>query len=256
MSNQEPSKLHKQNVRQSISRILLKISGETLGKQGIDYEKTGLIAQQIKKCYEQSQLQIAVVVGGGNILRGENAQKYGMDRASADYMGMLATVINALALQEACEKLGILTRVQSAIAMEHVAEKYIRRKALRHLEKKRLVIFAAGTGNPYFTTDTTAALRAVEMNCDIILKATKVGGVYDKDPLESTSARCFKEISHSEALKRNLKIMDATAFTLCSENAMPIIVFDIFKQGNLHKVLEGQQIGTLISHDNALSYYE
>ena len=234
-------------------RVLLKLSGEVFGHSGIDYSRVAQAAQQILLCHH-SGLKLAVVIGGGNILRGEEASKHGMERAAADYMGMLATVINALALQEACEKDGVTTRVLSAIPVQNVAENYIRRRAMRHLEKERVVIFAAGTGNPYFTTDTTAALRAVDMHCDVIIKATKVDGVYDADPNKDSQARRLKEISYMEAIQRNLKIMDMTAFTLCMENEIPIIVFDIFESGNLQSLLQGTQMGTFISSKSALVY--
>ena len=235
-------------------RVLLKLSGEAFGKSGIDYSLIALIARQLKFFFE-ANLQLAVVIGGGNILRGQQAATHGMERATADYMGMLATVINALALQEACEKEGMITRVQTAIAIQNVAESYIRRRAIRHLEKKRLVILAAGTGNPYFTTDTTAALRAVDLGCEVILKATKVDGVYDTDPNENPNAKRFQEISHKEAIKRNLKIMDTTALALCMENNVPIIVFNIFEKESLATLLSGTgKIGSFISLDSKLVY--
>lgn len=234
-------------------RVLLKLSGEVFGHSGIDYSHVAQIAKQILLCH-QAGLELAVVIGGGNILRGEEASKHGMERATADYMGMLATVINALALQEACEKEGVTTRVLSAIQVQNVAENYIRRRAMRHLEKERVVIFAAGTGNPYFTTDTTAALRAVDMHCDVLIKATKVDGVYDADPHKDSQARRLKEISYMEAIQRNLKIMDMTAFTLCMENKIPIIVFDIFESGNLQALLQGTRMGTFISSKGKLVY--
>ena len=231
-------------------RILIKLSGEVLGKNGIDYTSAASIAKQIKVCSDY-KVEICLVIGGGNILRGQQAEKFGMNRATGDYMGMLATLINALALQEACEKVGMYTRVLSAISMESVAENYIRRRAIRHLEKKRVVIFAAGTGNPYFTTDTTSALRAIEMNCDIILKATKVDGVYDADPHENPNAKKYSEITFRETLEKDLKIMDATAIAMCMENQMPIIVFNIFKEDHLPKILNGEKIGTYVSSADA-----
>jgi uridylate kinase len=234
-------------------RILLKLSGEAFGNSGIDYAKVAHIAEQIK-VVQRSNIRVAVVIGGGNILRGQSAAEQGADRATADYMGMLGTVINALALQEACERAGLITRVQSAIEMKSISEPYIRRKAMRHLEKSRIVIFAAGTGNPYFTTDTTAALRAVEVGCQVILKATKVDGVYDADPKREPNARRFEEISYMEAIQRGLKVMDTTALTLCMENDMPIIVFDIFQELNLQKLVSGERIGTYISADSQLVY--
>ncbi len=234
-------------------RILLKLSGEAFGRSGIDYHKVALVAKQIQSCH-QTPADVAVVIGAGNILRGQLAAEYGMERVAADYMGMLATVINALALQEACEKIGLITRVQSAIPIQNVAETYIRRRAVRHLEKRRIVIFAAGTGNPYFTTDTAAALRAVETGCDVILKATKVDGVYEADPEKNPEARRFEKISYMEAIQRGLKVMDATALTLCMENEMPVIVFDIFHKANLRDLLSGGQVGTLISPNSKLVY--
>lgn len=238
------------------NKLLIKLSGEsftTSGNTGIDYDRVAAIAEQIKLT-QKAGFRIAIVIGGGNILRGQNVAELGMERATADYMGMLATVINALALQEACEKTGMVTRVQTAIEMKNIAEGYIRRKALRHLEKNRIVIFAAGTGNPYFTTDTTAALRAVEVGCDVILKATKVDGVYDSDPESNKDARRFEEISFMEAIQRGLKIMDTTALTMCMENNMPIIVFDIFEKNNLQKLIQGNKIGTFISTTSELKY--
>ena len=234
-------------------RILLKLSGESFGSSGIDYVCVAEVARQCKECHSLG-VQLAIVIGGGNILRGQTAAELGMERATADYMGMLGTVINALALQSACEKEGMVTRVQTAISVQHVAESYIRRRAMRHLEKERVVIFAAGTGNPYFTTDTTAALRAVELGCDVILKATKVDGVYDSDPNKNSQARRFCEISYMEALQRNLKIMDMTALTLCMENEMPIVVFDIFQKENLINLLKGVNVGTYISPQSQLAY--
>lgn len=237
----------------SYRRVLLKLSGEVFGSSGIDYGRSAQVAQQVSLCRDFG-LELAVVIGGGNILRGGEAAKHGMERATADYMGMLATVINALALQEACEKEGVTTRVLSAIPVQNVAENYIRRRAMRHLEKERVVIFAAGTGNPYFTTDTTAALRAVDIRCDLLIKATKVDGVYDADPHKNSQARRLKEISYKEAIQQNLKIMDMTAFSLCMENNIPIIVFDIFGSGNLQSLLEGAQMGTFISCKEGLVY--
>lgn len=237
-------------------RILLKLSGETFsekGQSGINFHQVRNIAGQIAMCHERG-ISVVVVIGGGNFVRGNLAAEAGVDRATADYMGMLGTVINALALQDACEKLGIHTRVQSAIEMRSIAEPYIRRKAIRHLEKNRVVIFAAGTGNPFFTTDTTAALRATEVGCQVILKATKVDGVYDSDPRRNAGARKYKTLPYKEALHKELKVMDATAFALCMENQIPIIVFDIFKEGNLERLLNGEKIGTLISHDVEVEY--
>jgi len=230
-------------------RILLKLSGEALmGRQayGID---DGILAALSEEVRDVGSLgvQIALVVGGGNIFRGiQTSREYGIDRASADYMGMLATVINSLALQERLERDGVMTRVLSAIEMRSIAEPYIRRRALRHLEKGRVVIFAAGTGNPYFTTDTAAALRAMEINAEAILKATRVDGVYDKDPRVHKKARKFKELTYIDVLQRNLKVMDATAISLCMDNNLPIIVFDLSKRGNIRRVVLGEKIGTVV----------
>ncbi|MBM9545535.1 UMP kinase [Leptospira sp. 201903074] len=231
-------------------RILIKLSGEALageGELGIDTNKTFSVAGQIKEVHDLG-LEVAVVVGGGNMIRGETLAKSGMDRATADYMGMLGTIMNGLALQDACEKQGMFTRVLSAIEMKSVAEPYIRRRAVRHLEKNRVIIFAGGTGNPYFTTDTTASLRAVEVGCEVILKATKVDGVYTADPKKDPSAKRYLEVSFMESIKHRLKVMDSTALSLCMDNNMPIIVFDIFKAGNLRKLIDGEPIGTLISN--------
>jgi uridylate kinase len=192
-------------------------------------------------------VEIVIVVGGGNIFRGLQGSERGIDRVTGDYMGMLGTVINALALQDALEKEGVATRVQSAITMEEVAEPFIRRRAVRHLEKGRVVIFGGGTGNPYFSTDTTAALRANEMDADVILKATKVDGIYDSDPKKNPKAKKYQQISYIEALQRQLKVMDSTAFSLCMDNAMPIIVFDFFEPGNLARVVRGERVGTLVT---------
>ncbi|XDD42056.1 UMP kinase [Leptospira sp. WS60.C2] len=231
-------------------RILIKISGEALageGELGIDTNKTFSLAGQIKEVHDLG-LEVAVVVGGGNMIRGETLAKSGMDRATADYMGMLGTIMNGLALQDACEKQGMFTRVLSAIEMKSVAEPYIRRRAVRHLEKNRVIIFAGGTGNPYFTTDTTASLRAVEVGCEVILKATKVDGVYTADPKKDPNAKRYLQVSFMESIKHRLKVMDSTALSLCMDNNMPIIVFDIFKAGNLRKLIDGEPIGTLISN--------
>ncbi|EMK04525.1 MULTISPECIES: UMP kinase [Leptospira] len=232
------------------NRILIKLSGEALageGEFGIDTNKAHSLAEEIKEVHDLG-VEIALVVGGGNIIRGTNLAKAGIDRATADYMGMLATIQNALALQDACEKKGLYTRVQSAIEINSIAESYIRRRAVRHLEKRRIVIFAGGTGNPYFTTDTTASLRAVEVGCDVILKATKVNGVYTADPKKDNEAKRYSQISFMESINRRLKVMDSTALSLCMENNMPIIVFDIFKRGNLKDLITGKNIGTLISN--------
>ena len=230
-------------------RVLLKISGEALGGDegtGIRPKVIDQIAHDIAEGFSTG-VEMGIVIGGGNIFRGVAASAQGMDRASSDYMGMLATCINALALQDALEKLGIVTRVQSAIEMAQIAEPYIRRRALRHLEKKRLVIFAAGTGNPYFTTDTAAALRAMEMNADVILKATNVEGTYDKDPKKHNDAVKFDEVSYMEVLQKSLKVMDSTAISLCMDNDLPIITFRLLTPGNIGRVLRGEKIGTLIS---------
>jgi len=230
-------------------RILLKISGEALQgerRDVIDPDVILSLAEQIKEIKELG-VQIAVVIGGGNIFRGlKAATSKGMDRSIADYMGMLATVFNGMALQDALERLGAFTRVQTAIEMHELAEPYIRRRAIRHLEKKRVVIFVCGTGNPYFTTDTTAALRAAEIGADIILKATKVDGVYNKDPMQDKTARKYSSLKYIDVLKRGLKVMDATAISLCMDNNMPIIVFDINKKGNIKKVVLGHKIGTIV----------
>ncbi len=230
-------------------RILLKLSGEALvGEKsfGIDQKILEYIAAEIKGISKLG-VQIAIVIGGGNIFRGLEARAEGMERTSADYMGMLATVLNALALQNALETNGMPTRVQSAIEMKELAEPYIRRRAVRHLEKGRFVIFAAGTGNPYFTTDTAAALRAVEIDAEIIMKATKVDGVYSSDPMKDPKAEKFKTISYLDVLKKGLKVMDSTAISLCMDNQMPIIVFSLMKKNNIKKILEGKKIGTIVS---------
>jgi len=229
-------------------RILLKLSGEALmGNKsfGIDQKVVRSIARELKEVSD-SGVQVAIVIGGGNIFRGLEASAEGMERTSADYMGMLATVLNALALQNALEQVGVPTRVQSAIEMRELAEPYIRRRAIRHLEKGRFVIFAGGTGNPYFTTDTTAALRAVEIGAQVILKATKVDGIYSSDPLKDRNARKFSEISYIDVLKKGLQVMDSTAISLCMDNNLPIIVFSLMKSGNIKKILEGKKIGTLV----------
>ncbi|MDX1815335.1 MAG: UMP kinase [Thermodesulfobacteriota bacterium] len=230
-------------------RILLKLSGEALlGKHayGIDDVVLGGLSKEIRDISSLG-VQVALVVGGGNIFRGiQTSREYGIDRVSADYMGMLATVINSLALQERLERDGVMTRVLSAIEMRSIAEPYIRRRALRHLEKGRVVIFAAGTGNPYFTTDTAAALRAMEINSDAILKATRVDGVYDKDPMLHKKAKMFKELTYIDVLQKNLKVMDATAISLCMDNDLPIVVFNLTKRGNIRKVILGEKIGTVV----------
>ncbi len=234
-------------------RIVLKLSGEALagdgGYGGIDHKVVDNIAQQVKEVVALG-IEVAIVVGGGNIWRGATGSASGMDRATADYMGMLATCINALALQDALENKDVVTRVQTAIEMREIAEPYIRRRAIRHLEKGRVVIFAGGTGNPYFTTDTTAALRAAEIEADAILLAKgKVDGVYDSDPLVNPDAVIFTELSYIEVLKRGLGVMDSTATSLCMDNNIPIIVFGLRTSGNIKRVLQGDQIGTLIRGD-------
>jgi len=229
-------------------RILLKLSGEALlGKQssGVDPEVANYIAAEIKSLADLN-VQIGIVVGGGNIFRGLEASSKGMDRTSADYMGMLATVINSLALQSALEMHGIATRVQSSIEMHEIAEPFIQRKAIRHLEKGRIVIFAGGTGNPYFTTDTAASLRAMEIKAEVIMKATKVDGVYDSDPVKNKKAVMFKKIKYIDILTKNLKVMDATAISLCRDNSLPIIVFNLQKKGNIRGVICGKKIGTYV----------
>ncbi|MEN9360286.1 MAG: uridylate kinase [Verrucomicrobiota bacterium] len=221
-------------------RILLKLSGETLkdGDNPISPDIVHEMALSIKEVVDLG-VEVALVIGGGNIFRGLAASRKGMDRATADYMGMLATCINALALQDGLESLGVPTRVQSAIAMQSICEPYIRRKAVRHFEKGRVVIFAAGTGSPFFSTDTTAALRAVEAECEVVLKATKVDGIYDKDPKKHADAVKFSHISYGECLQRRLQVMDSTAFALCMENKLPIIVFDFFEKGSLRRIIGG-----------------
>ena len=229
-------------------RILLKLSGESLlGKQpfGIDPDVANFIAGEIKSLSDLN-IQIGIVVGGGNIFRGLEAGSKGIDRTSADYMGMLATVINSLALQSALGRCGIPTRVQTSIEMHEIAEPFIQRRAMRHLEKGRIVIFAGGTGNPYFTTDTAASLRAMEIKADVIMKATKVDGVYDSDPAKNKTAVMFKNISYIDVLTKNLKVMDATAISLCRDNLLPIIVFNLQKKGNIRRAICGQKIGTYV----------
>ncbi len=230
-------------------RVLLKLSGEALqGEQGygIDPKVISEIASQIREIVDGG-IELAITVGGGNIFRGLAGAAEGMDRAQADYIGMLATIMNALALQEGLERAGVFTRVQSAISMQEVAEPYIRRRAIRHLEKGRVVIFAGGTGNPYFTTDTTAALRACEIDAEAILKATQVDGIYDSDPRTNPDASKFDEISYMEVLSRELHVMDSTATTLCMDNNIPIIVFNLHKPGNIDRVLKGEHVGTTVS---------
>lgn len=230
-------------------RVLLKLSGEALmGGQknsSIDPEVLGAIAAEIKEVVRLG-VSLGIVVGGGNIFRGVEGNAKGMDRTSADYMGMLATVINSLALQGAFENTGVETRVQTAIAMREIAEPFIQRKAMRHLEKGRVVIFAAGTGNPYFTTDTAAVLRAMEIKADVIMKATKVDGVYDKDPVKFPDAVMYENISYDDVLAKNLKVMDATAISLCRDNRLPILVFNLQQAGNIVRGISGEKIGTLV----------
>ena len=236
------------NPRPAYKRVVLKLSGEALqGKNGygIDTDVTDSIAEQIKQIH-RLKVQIAIVIGGGNIFRGEKAAEEGMDRSTADYMGMLATVINGMALQDALERKGVLTRIQTAIEMRQLAEPYIKRRAIRHLEKNRVVIFVCGTGNPYFTTDTTAVLRAAEISADVILKATKVDGVYSADPLKNKKAKRFKHLTYLDVLKKGLRVMDATAISLCMENNLLVIVFNLFQRGNIKKVILGEKIGTVI----------
>ena len=230
-------------------RILLKLSGEALmgeGKYGIHPPTLERIAGEIGEV-TKAGVQVAVVIGGGNIFRGVSASTAGMDRANADYMGMLATVINAMALQDALEKTGVFTRVQSAIKMEQISEPYIRRRAVRHLEKGRVVIFAAGTGNPFFTTDTAASLRAMEIGAEVIFKGTKVDGVYDSDPKKNTKARRYRTLTYMDVLRQNLHVMDSTAISLCMDNKLPIVVFDLTAQGNILRAVTGSgELGTLV----------
>jgi len=230
-------------------RVLLKLSGEALlGERsyGVDPAFCAFIADQLRRVHERG-VQVGVVVGGGNIFRGLAAAATGMDRATGDYIGMLATVMNGLALQDATERAGVPTRVMSAIAMNEICEPYIRRRAVRHLEKGRIVIFVAGTGNPYFTTDTAAALRAVEIGASVLLKATKVDGVYDADPLKEPTARRFRELGYADLLRDQLKVMDGAAISLCMENDLPIVVFDLNEPDNIARVAAGEPVGTIIS---------
>jgi uridylate kinase len=230
-------------------RILLKLSGEALmgdNSHGIEPDRIQLYCKEISSLVKTG-VEIAIVIGGGNIFRGVSAASKGIDRVQADYMGMLATVINGLALQSSLEGMGIQTRLQTALKMEAIAEPYIKRRAVRHLEKKRVVIFSAGTGNPFFTTDSAAVLRAIEINADVILKGTRVDGIYNLDPEKNKNAVKFDKISFDEAITKNLKIMDSTAFTLSKENNLPIIVFNMNKPGNLNKITEGKQIGTIVN---------
>ena len=239
----------KSRTEPKYQRILLKLSGEALGGEqgyGICPKTVANIAKQIGELQDLG-VQVVIVVGGGNIFRGLEGEDAGIDRATGDYMGMLATIINALALQNSLEHHGVETRVQTAIEMSEVAEPFIRRRAIRHLEKGRVVIFGGGTGNPYFSTDTAAALRANEIAADVILKATKVDGIYDKDPEKNPTAKRFQKISYLDCLQKQLRVMDSTAFSLCLDNSMPIIVFDLFKPHNIRNVVLGNKIGTLVS---------
>ena len=230
------------------NRMLLKLSGEALmGEQefGIESEAIATYAKQIKEVYDMG-IELAIVIGGGNIFRGLSGSDQGVDRVTGDHMGMLATVINSLALQNAIEKLGVPTRVQTAIDMPKIAEPFIKRRAIRHLEKGRGVIFGAGTGNPYFTTDTAAALRAIEIDADVVVKATKVDGIYDKDPKKFADAVKYDVVTYDECLSKNLRVMDQTAISLCRENNLPILVFNLLEEGNLKKVITGETIGTKV----------
>jgi len=232
----------------SYKRVLLKLSGEALmGTQqyGIDPTVVSEIAQEVAEIVNTG-IEMAIVVGGGNIFRGVKAASAGMDRATADYIGMIATVMNALTLQDALEQVGVPTRVQSAITMQQVAEPYIRRRAIRHLEKKRVVIFAAGSGNPFFTTDTTAALRAAEIDAEILFKATQVDGVYDSDPHTNPDARLFEHLTYTYVLSQNLRVMDGSAIALCRDNNIPIVVFNLLQRGNIMRVVQGETVGTLV----------
>lgn len=229
-------------------RVLLKLSGEALqgpGQFGISSDVIEYVSQEIKSIYSLG-VETAIVIGGGNIFRGVSSSSKGMDRSTADYMGMLATVINALALQDFLERKGLPTRIQTALEIKQVAEPFIKRRAIRHLEKGRVVIFAAGTGNPFFTTDTAATLRGLQMGADIIMKATKVDGIYDKDPVKNKDASKFTELTYMEILKKGLKIMDATSISLCMEGNIPIVVFDLFEKGSVEKVIRGEKIGTIV----------
>lgn len=229
-------------------RVLLKLSGEALqgpGQFGISSDVIEYVSEEIKSVYSLG-VETAIVIGGGNIFRGVSSSSKGMDRSTADYMGMLATVINALALQDFLERKGLQTRIQTALEIKQVAEPFIKRRAIRHLEKGRIVIFAAGTGNPFFTTDTAATLRALQMGAGIIMKATKVDGIYDKDPVENKDASKFTELTYMEILEKGLKIMDATSISLCMEGNIPIVVFDLFEKGNVEKVIRGEKVGTIV----------
>ncbi|TAF52011.1 MAG: UMP kinase [Oscillatoriales cyanobacterium] len=240
---------------QAYRRILLKLSGEALMGDlgyGIDPTIVQNIAQEVAEVVDGGT-QIAIVVGGGNIFRGVKASAAGMDRATADYIGMIATVMNAMTLQDALEQAGVPTRVQTAIAMQEVAEPYIRRRAMRHLEKGRIVVFGAGSGNPFFTTDTTAALRAAEIDADVIFKATKVDGVYDADPATNPEAKRFESLTYNHVLANDLRVMDSTAIALCKENDIPIVVFNLFERGNIRRAVAGEAIGTTVGGSCAVS---
>ena len=239
----------KKTAQPKYRRILVKLSGEALGGEagiGIHAASVQSMAEQVREVRDLG-VQVVIVLGGGNIFRGLAGSEKGIERATGDYMGMLATIINSLALQDALEKLGVATRVQTAITMAQVAEPFIRRRAVRHLEKGRVVIFGGGTGNPYFSTDTAAALRATEIGAEVILKATKVDGIYDSDPKKNPKAKRFAQISYLDALQKQLKVMDSTAFSLCMDNKMPIIVFDLFKPHNLRSVVLGEEVGTVVT---------
>ena len=232
-------------------RVLLKLSGEALqgpGQFGINSKVIEYVSEEIKSIYSLG-VETAIVIGGGNIFRGVSTSSKGMDRSTADYMGMLATVINALALQDFLERKGLPTRIQTALEIKQVAEPFIKRRAIRHLEKGRIVIFASGTGNPFFTTDTAATLRALQMGADIIMKATKVDGIYDEDPVKNKDASKFAELTYMEILKKGLKIMDATSISLCMEGNIPIVVFDLFEKGSIEKVIRGEKVGTIVRSD-------
>lgn len=250
MSASEGQKIRSSSKRKSkYKRVLLKLSGEVLmgnKEAGLDLQMVETICRQVAEVKDLG-VEIAMVVGGGNIFRGMSSTAEGMDRVSADYMGMLATVINSLALQGCLERMGNITCVMSAIEINKICELFIRRRAVSHLEKERIVIFAGGTGNPYFTTDTAAALRAVEINAEILLKGTKVDGVYDADPVKEPKAVMFKRLTHTDILQKNLKIMDATAASLCRENNIPIVVFNLYQKDNLRKIILGKTIGTMVS---------
>jgi len=231
------------------NRILLKLSGEVIAGEkgfGIDYQKASELALEIKSLHEMN-IDIGLIIGAGNIFRGMQAASKGMERVSGDYLGMLATIMNAITMQDALEKINVETRTLSAITVSQISEPYIRRRALRHLDKKRVVIVAGGTGNPYFTTDTAAALRATELKAEVLIKGTKVDGVYDKDPILNSDAKKFKKLNYSDVISKNLRVMDLTAITLCKENNLPVQVFDINKYGNLRKLVLGKDIGTIIN---------